>query len=628
MRRFQSGFWLLWVVVLLAGPIRAQISPGPLSRAHQDLEGATKCASCHNFGLGERGFKCLECHTEIAKRVQEKHGYHARAFNVSRGQADCARCHLEHNGRQFQITKFDRPGFKHDALTDFALAGKHKTLTCENCHNPEHIGAAVRAEIKVKDVRNTFLGLPTECVSCHKDQHGGQLGDKCANCHSQDAWKPAASFDHSRTAYPLTGRHQSIDCVKCHAPSPGSTTARYKGLSFSSCQNCHTDPHRGAFVDATFRGTCETCHVTAAWKSVRTDAGFNHDQTKFPLHGKHAETGCFKCHKSSDFKQPVAHEKCADCHEDVHKGQFAGRAAGSDCVACHTETSFKPSLYTREQHQESRFPLEGKHATMECAQCHKPAGRDAKYKLETTTCAQCHTDVHTGQFAGAAYANRCEACHTQVTFAPSTYSLARHAQTKFVLTGAHVAVLCADCHKPLAVAATPAARQYHFAEQNCTSCHNDPHRTTQACESCHNTNQWKEIRLFDHSATKFKLEGAHQSATCVSCHRPAQGSSLAKTKPTPDFFHTPTRCSECHEDVHGGQFQTTGADKECSTCHTISKWDAGAFDHNKTSYPLDGAHAKVRCAQCHTQQLVVDGRQIRVYRGTPTQCTSCHGAGK
>ena len=241
------------------------------------------------------------------------------------------------------------------------------------------------------------------------------------------------------------------------------------------------------------------------------------------------------CHKNSDFKQPVAHEKCADCHEDVHKGQFAGRAAGSDCAACHTETSFKPSLYTREQHQKSRFPLEGKHATMECAQCHKPAGRDAKYKLETTTCAQCHMDAHAGQFAGAAYANRCESCHTQITFAPSTYSLARHAQTKFVLTGAHAAVLCADCHKPLTVAATPAARQYHFADQNCTTCHNDPHRTTLACETCHNTNQWKELRPFDHSTTKFPLEGAHQSATCVSCHRPAQGSSLAKTKPTPDF---------------------------------------------------------------------------------------------
>jgi len=265
---------------------------------------------------------------------------------------------------------------------------------------------------------------------------------------------------------------------------------------------------------------------------------------------------------------------------------------------------------------------------MECAQCHKPAGRDAKYKLETTTCNGCHMDVHAGQFNGAAYANRCESCHTQITFAPSTYSAPRHAQTKFALTGAHAAVLCADCHKPLNIAASASPRQYHFSEQACTACHNDPHRTTQACETCHNTNQWKELRPFDHSTTKFRLEGAHQSATCVSCHRPTQVSALTKTKPIPDFFRTPTRCSSCHEDIHGGQFQSAGADKECSACHTISKWDAGSFDHNKTSYQLDGSHAKVRCAQCHTQQLLVDSKQIRIYHGTPTQCASCHGTGK
>ncbi len=51
MRQFKRWFLLPWIVLILVGPIRAQISPGPLSRAHQDLEGATKCATCHN-GIG------------------------------------------------------------------------------------------------------------------------------------------------------------------------------------------------------------------------------------------------------------------------------------------------------------------------------------------------------------------------------------------------------------------------------------------------------------------------------------------------------------------------------------------------------------------------------------------------
>src|SRR5581483_5638134 len=154
-RRQRRLFLIL--ALLFASEAMAQISPGPLSTAHRQLEGPTKCATCHNFGLASRGFKCLECHTEISHRIDEKHGYHARAFNASRGQTDCIRCHGEHNGRQFQITKLDRKAFNHAGLTDFPLLGKHKTLSCEQCHNPEHIAPAVREELKSKNLSKTLL---------------------------------------------------------------------------------------------------------------------------------------------------------------------------------------------------------------------------------------------------------------------------------------------------------------------------------------------------------------------------------------------------------------------------------------------------------------------------------------
>jgi hypothetical protein len=617
----------LFVVILAsARHAAAQISPGALSRAHQDLEGATKCTTCHNFGLGNRGFKCLDCHTEIQRRVEEKHGYHARAYNVSRGQTDCVRCHAEHNGKQFQITKLNRTGFDHAGLTDFPLLGKHKTLACETCHGPKLLPAAARSEIKLKDPNKSFLGLGTECTACHMDAHAGQLGAECQRCHSQEVWKPAAAFDHNRTLYPLTGRHQSVDCQKCHAPAQGQTAARYKGLTFSGCQNCHMDPHHGAFQEATFRGNCESCHSTVGWKMLRTDSGFDHQKTKFPLNGKHAELDCFKCHKNSDFHQPVAHERCSDCHEDIHHGEFRERAAGSDCSACHTERSFKPSLFTRETHQKSVFPLQGKHAPLDCAKCHLPTGKDAHYKLGTLTCVECHKDPHAGQFGSAPNLNRCEACHTQNTFKPSTFSLARHAQTKFALTGAHVAVLCQECHQSISGADSVAARRYHFSDLTCTACHLDPHHTQQSCETCHNTRQWKEVRPFDHGTTQFPLEGAHQTATCIGCHRPLPVAANAKVRPTADFFRTPRQCFECHEDIHGGQFMSSGSEKDCSSCHSITKWNAGSFDHSKTSFPLDGAHDKVRCARCHRDQMEREGRQIRLYRGTPTQCSGCHAA--
>jgi hypothetical protein len=42
------------LVCLLAGirerPARAQISPGPLAKAHQSLSGPTNCSKCHDLG--------------------------------------------------------------------------------------------------------------------------------------------------------------------------------------------------------------------------------------------------------------------------------------------------------------------------------------------------------------------------------------------------------------------------------------------------------------------------------------------------------------------------------------------------------------------------------------------------
>jgi hypothetical protein len=68
--------FLAFVALLLLGYSSAQISPGPLSRAHQSLEGATQCTSCHKFG-GEAILKCIDCHTEIAERLTFRKGLHA-----------------------------------------------------------------------------------------------------------------------------------------------------------------------------------------------------------------------------------------------------------------------------------------------------------------------------------------------------------------------------------------------------------------------------------------------------------------------------------------------------------------------------------------------------------------------
>lgn len=614
--------------------VSAQISPGPLSRAHQHLEGVVSCSSCHNFRAGPRALKCVECHTEIQHRIAAKTGYHARAVKPSSDETDCARCHAEHNGQKFPLIRLDRQTFNHAAETGFALQGKHAAQKCEACHNAQKISAAAKLEIKLKDPNASFLGLRRECLACHADQHRGQLGVDCAKCHTQDAWKPVTGFNHSGTQFPLTGLHQQVACSKCHAPRGGTETLQFKGVAFAGCQNCHNDPHHGAFLEVNFRGGCQSCHNTGSWKKARPGSGFDHDQTQFKLAGKHAELACAECHKSTDFHREIPHERCQQCHEDPHKGQFAARAAGSDCVSCHNERSFKPAKFDRQMHQQSAFKLEGKHAALDCGKCHQPAGRGTVYITRTLICSECHADPHAGEFASAPEKNQCNLCHTQESFRPPAFTVASHSKTRFPLTGRHAAVECSACHKPLppraaAILAKPsiavsnapdARRQYHFANLACASCHQDPHRTRLACETCHETKDWKQPLAFDHAATKFPLDSAHAKVACAGCHKPADHAA------GPLFGGTSANCVGCHltDEVHGAQFQQAARVEDCSACHSPARWKIDPFDHDKTRFPLDRAHRNVTCEKCHKERAAVSAKPVRVYRDTPTDCVKCH----
>ncbi|MBZ5602518.1 MAG: hypothetical protein LAO79_09445 [Acidobacteriia bacterium] len=600
-----------WILMFSASAF-GQISPGALSHAHRHLDKISRCAACHDFGAGTRGFKCLDCHVEIQHRIAAGAGYHARVYKASAGQKDCTRCHTEHTGEKIPPIRFDRAKFDHRAETGYALEGAHIRRRCEECHNPKNIQPATRAEIKMKDLSRSFLGLPHDCATCHQDPHTGELGTNCTGCHNQSAWRPAAGFSHA-TAFPLTGAHTNVACEKCHSAPAGQKPVHFKGAPAGSCRGCHMDPHKGAFQDAKFSGACESCHTTAGWKTNHPSAHFNHDTTPFALRGKHADLSCARCHRDADFHRAIAHDRCSSCHEDKHQGQFAGK----DCAACHNETGFKPALFTRDSHQLAAFHLDGKHREVACEKCHPDAGGHTQFKTAKLRCAECHTDPHDRQFAAAPYSNQCEKCHTTDGFKQTTFTIARHAETKFALTGAHAKAACDSCHTT-SPAGRIAARNYRFATRTCDTCHKDPHDSKLVCEGCHrDTAQWKSVASFDHAATKFPIQGAHQKVACDRCH--ARSGTATSLK----FAGTATQCSGCHNDIHGGQFTTAPA-RDCSGCHTMERWNAADFTHDKTRFPLDVAHRNVRCERCHKQQLEVNAKTIRVFRGTPTECVSCH----
>jgi hypothetical protein len=516
-----------------AAPARGQISPGPLSRAHAKLDGSAHCLDCHDANKGVAPAKCLACHEPLADRVGAGKGLHARDE-----YRDCKTCHVEHQGAEFELVwwgKAGRGAFDHDQ-TGHPLAGKHRALSCEQCHK-----------------QRSFLGAVTSCAACHKDEHRGQFaGRACASCHSERGWKPATGFDHAKTSWPLTGRHASLSCEKCHATrrpdrtTPGATFRVFKAVAGRDCASCHQDTHQGRLGTS-----CANCHNTGSWRQTSVPKGFDHQRTAYPLAGRHASVACDRCHLPGK-PMRAKHDSCAGCHGDAHAGQLARRADLGRCESCHDVKGFRPAKYSPDDHAKSAFPLKGAHLAVACDQCHKPGTRGAgkagvRLKFETARCLDCHQDPHRGELARLVAAGGCESCHTVDSWRTVNFD---HARTRYPLSGRHATVACLPCHKrpDSGAAGGAAAMRFTALAQACGGCHLDPHEGqfarggTTSCERCHTTSDLEASR-FDHSRdAAYRLDGAHARVACAACHRAEtrDGARFVRYKPLP------TTCRGCH----------------------------------------------------------------------------------
>ncbi|MFH1921016.1 MAG: cytochrome c3 family protein [Planctomycetota bacterium] len=131
------------------------------------------------------------------------------------------------------------------------------------------------------------------------------------------------------------------------------------------------------------------------------------------------------------------------------------------------------------------------------------------------------------------------------------------------------------------------------------------------CSLCHAGRSWDKIRddfVFDHlAATGVPLRGAHAGAECLRCHNDRG----------PVGVFAQRGCAGCHEDIHQGQL---GA--ECTLCHTENDWrpQGQLAEHNRTRFPLTGAHVAVACWRCHP------GAQVGNFTRAPVECERCHQA--
>ena len=581
----------------------SQISPGDLAKVHAHLEGMSNCTKCHTMGAKVSNSKCLACHTEIKERIDQQKGYHS---STSVKGKECASCHNDHHGKNFQIIRFTTTDFQHN-LTGFKLEEAHSKQQCNDCHVSKFI-----TNKKLKSKPQTYLGLNTECVTCHTDYHQKTLQGSCSNCHGQASFKPAVKFNHINTKFPLLGKHQSVDCSKCHAKETreGKPFQKFTGIQFANCNSCHSDPHQNKFGQ-----NCKQCHSESSFHNIKGNTNFDHSKTGFLLEGKHASVSCTLCHKTK-ISDPLKHDNCTDCHTDFHKGQFAKSDKSPDCSKCHTVRGFSPSNFTVANHNQGTFKLEGSHVEVACFKCHKKQG-NWSFRNVGKSCTDCHTDYHKGQFAKSGVSPDCSKCHTVNKFSPSNFTIENHSQAEFKLQGAHVAVACFECHK----------KQDSWSFRNvgisCVDCHKNIHKATisqkyypnETCKTCHSEKSWSDLN-FDHSKTAYALTGAHLSTNCRDCHFKNDKTGKEQQK----FAGLPKTCTSCHTDNHNKQFDKNGV-TDCSKCHIPNSWKESIFDHNNTAFKLDGKHANVACAKCHKLEK---NQKFIVYKLKKFKCEDCH----
>ncbi len=600
---------------------------------HQDPhKGGFKqdCASCHTVAgfnrpvasgfnhdrdtkfplTGKHGgsLACAKCHKNTSAALASRTKARLKTVDFRGVSTTCVSCHADiHRGELVSTcdtchstASFKVPDFKHKRFPEF-FAGQHRPVACASCHVLQPARAPRKPAAPVKEW--SFKGVTTSCATCHNDVHLGQVSTQCETCHTVDAPKfDPVTFSHAKSAFKLTGKHERVECAKCHKtetasfPAGSGTAVRLKGVSMA-CSTCHQDRHLGQLSPK-----CDTCHSTSSFKVTP----YTHKNMKTFFVGVHSKKACESCHKMETSIFPSGAGRtirytgigtaCTSCHADVHRG-----AMNLTCDTCHTPKEW--ATISRAFHKVGVFPLEGRHLTVECSSCHV----NDQIKGTPSRCESCHWERRHDDPYETRLGVQCGTCHRPSSWSAVNWDHA--AMTGVSLTPVHRSLGCDGCHKQRTFTAnTVFCATCHQGEYNSTSSPN--HRAAgfpTTCETCHLTTQtsWKQAN-FNHSQY-FPLVGTHSTAACATCHKNSM------------YAGTPTSCAGCHQAQYNAttspNHKAAGFPTACETCHNAAQpnWNA-TFNHSQF-FALVGTHSTVACATCHVNN---------VFKGTARDCAGCH----
>ncbi len=557
-----------------------------------------------------------------------------------------------------------RPTFDH-TTTGFELLGRHRDLPCESCH-----------------ANAVFKGTPKDCGACHgvgtvirataKPTNHILSTDACGACHSEIAWSPAVTFDHTQSRG---------SCSTCHNGVQAQGKPPTHIVTDLECDACHTTLTWGGalFTHQGVTGNCAECHNGVA----ATGMPANH----IPV----GTTPCEGCHSPSNFVSfagtkinhlAVTALSCASCHETA---AFLGMKPSSntvaadsrpnatldknhpvsgDCGQCHDTTTFANSALRPANHIPTNAP---------CTQCHTTAGNYALYSVTgvhqgVTACLSCHAP-NVGPFANVTLVSTpanhipigsldCSAsgCHTTRNVNPGGFKLGSASISAPTLSPAgHTSVAaavaaCQSCHESAGYLGMLASSASAAGDSRPTAFDKN-HPTTGDCSACHTTtptfatNVSSTAKPANHIPTSapcaqchttgdtsvYSLSGTHQGVTgCLSCHGPTVGPFVNVTMVSVPGNHIPIGSLDCNG----------------SGCHSTQNVNPGGFklgtpSINTPTLNVAGhgtvAAAVAACQTCHesagflgmlasSASSAGDSRPTAFDASHPTSgdCSGCH----
>ncbi len=378
-------------------------STGDLTGGHRYF--GADCNTCHERAfVSVRAGACTECHED------QPHHFDAERLKVTAlRDTQCLACHKEHGGAA-------------------ALTRQDEGL-CLDCHRDMK---ATAADSKLLDIEGGFADEHPEFRATFVTYADGK--DRSERI---DMSRPEALKERSRLVFPhkthldktgVQGPEGKVvlECASCHVPEPGGKLMA--PIRFEThCHDCHKltfeidDPERElphGHVGRVVQGleayyglrTLERADIDSGEPDILARRRPGHQGA--PVERSEGMQRARERARQAG-KELFEYRACATCHEVEETVQSA---FGWDVVPVRVARTWFPK---------ARFD-HGRHATVDCADCHKVAGSGKKVEdseksedvliTGIATCRECHGDPGTAERVPSTCIS-CHGFHISPTFA-------------------------------------------------------------------------------------------------------------------------------------------------------------------------------------------------------------------